>query len=81
MRCIDISVIMCKINKTVFKSMSFPRNQHGHVLTDFMAKIENICKCECSVLIEMLLALSLTCIYKYQIVKESHLQKLGVSSS
>lgn len=57
--CIDISVIVWKINKTAFKSTSFPRNQHGRVLTHFTAKIENTCKFDCSILTWRLLAISL----------------------
>ena len=60
--------------------MSFPRNHHGHVLTDFIAKIENRCKFDGSVLTEMLLAIPPTCVHKHQIGKESHLQKLSLFS-
>lgn len=60
--------------------MSFPKNQPGHALTDFIANTGNICKYDCSVLTWMLWAISLTHMYKYQIMKESHLQKLHVFS-
>lgn len=58
--------------------MSFTRNQRGHVLTDFIGKMGNICKFDCPILTWMLSAVSLTCTHQYQTVKESRVTKLGL---